>query len=1060
MRRPAATHAPVSRAAPDSIDRACLPVSRRSIAGTRSLLRPTLRRASGEMFARCRPLSFERPPSIRYVCSTQQRGPIPPDVPSQPAFPGEISMTAACHPIRVETASQRAARYAMFTGALAGAHQGSVAIAQEAAADNIDEIVLTGTRIRRVDEETASPVQVVDSALIEQSGVQTIGQLMQRLPAIGGQATNPSTNNGGGDGASNVELRGLGVERTLVLLNGRRYGALGNLTSAVDINSIPVNMIERVEVLKQGAGAIYGSDAIGGVVNFITKRKTDGLELGLDWGRSAESDGSRKGISLTWGTEGERGSVVVGMNYNQQDSISAGNRAFSANAIYFYGSVFEGGSSRVPGGRMFLDTTNTAGLRAQYGGCSSVTRNAGAPGGSLNDFRCYQTTGANNDAYNYQPLNLILTPQERASVFTTGNFQVTDNIELYTEFLYNYTTSGFQIAPLPFDSRSDNVVIAANNLYNPFGVSFGGQTPDALTGALNPNATFRLEALGNRRSKVDSYQGQITGGLRGELFSTGWTWDASLAYSRLDQDTKVDGYLFKSGLTNALGPSFIDPATGRPACGVPGAAVSGCVPVNIFNLGDASQVDALRTISAGYNQNYKYWMKTGNLNFAGDLFELTAGKVQAAVGFEYRDQVGRFDTDFLTQSSAPLYKDCLLQGETCSGDQNGGFDVKEYYAEVLIPLVKDAPFAKTLNLTVGGRRSDYSTFGSTTNGTYQIEWRPVNDLLVRASYADIFRAPTIIDLYQAPTANAATFTDPCVGLTPGNLAANANLALACRNVTPNGTFQQPNSQVDGLFIGGTFVPGSSLRPEEGEAVTFGFVYEPAFARGLTATVDYWSYKIDNVITQVDVNTTAEQCALTGSAQFCGYLNRFPDGTILQILQPTINLGSLETSGVDLGLMYRMAETGAGNFRFGIDATYTDKYDSEVIAGGPVTKVAGFYDRQYGNIAKWRLMGQLGWDLKDFSALLIARYIDSVSLTDPDGAPGTQPNLNVPSVTYLDLTAGYRLPWTGTRLQVGVNNLTDKQPPILYQNNVLNANTDVATYDTVGRYFFATLSHKF
>jgi outer membrane receptor protein involved in Fe transport len=962
------------------------------------------------------------------------------------------------------TRAQRAGRFALLSGAAAAVGlPAQAAVAQDTSVDGIAEIIVTGTRIRRVDEETASPVQVVTAAAIQESGVQTMGDFLTRLPSVGGAATNPATNNGGGDAATTIELRGLGEERTLVLVNGRRFGALGNLTSAVDVNSIPVNMIERVEILKQGAGAIYGSDAIGGVVNFITKTSQEGAEVTLDYGQSNMGDGERKGISLSWGTTGDRGDVILGFSYNQQDGISAGDRAFSRNAIYFYGSVFEGGSSRVPTGRMFLDSmaAEGEGLDTLYG-CGSVTRIAGTPGDSLDDFRCYVSSGQNSDGYNYQPLNLILLPQERGSVFSLATYDITDDVELYTEFVYNYTSSGYQIAPLPFDSRSDSVIISSESIYNPFGVSFGGGadgTPDPVTGEINANATFRLEALGNRRSKHTTYQGHVGTGLRGNLFDTGWNWDANLGYSRLDQFVKIDGYLYKAALINALGPSFLG-AGGTPTCGTPTAPIAGCVPVNIFNLGDPSQVAALSTISAGYNQTYRYYMKQGSLNANGPLFSLPAGEVLAAVGVERRDQVGRFDTDFITQSSAPLFKDCLIQGEACSGDQNGGFDVNEFYAEVLVPILKDAPFAQSLNLSLGGRYSDYSTFGTTTNGTYKLEWRPVQDLLVRATFADIFRAPTVIDIYQAPSADAATFTDPCIGLTAAMVAANPNLSLACQNVVADGTFAQPNAQVDGLLMGNSFLPNGTIGPEEGHAITAGFVYEPGFAEGLSLSADWWSYEIDNVITQVDVNTSASQCVATGSPQFCGYINRFPDGTILQILEPTINLGKLETDGMDLGAAYRFSTVASGDWRFSVDATWTHKYDSTVAAGGDVTEVAGYYDRQYGNLASWRMTGQIGWAYGDFTALGVARYIDSVSLSDPDGAPGTQPDATYGSVTYVDLVLGYTLPWTGTRVQAGVQNLTDKAPPILFQNNVTNANTDVATYDTIGRYFFASLTHKF
>ena len=974
--------------------------------------------------------------------------------------------------------AHKAAKYAMFGGAAVAGVQQNVAVAQETTASTVDEIIVTGSRIRRVDAETAVPIQIINAEAIQQSGVTTLGELITRLPSIGGAATNPATNNGGGDGATNIELRGLDVKRTLVLLNGRRYGALGNLTSAVDVNSIPVNMIERVEVLKQGAGAVYGSDAIGGVVNFITKKTADGAEISLDYGFSSEDDGDRTGVSLSWGADNDRGSLIMGLNYNQQDAISAADREFSRNAIYFYGSVFNGGSSRTPTARIRPDQA----ILDQLGcGGNSVTRIDGATGDGplgildVDDFRCFITSGDDNDFYNYQPLNLIVTPQERASVFTLGSWKVTDDIEAYTEFSYNRTKSGYQIAPLPFDARDDKVIISEDSIYNPFGQSFGGD-PDS-NGIQFNDFDLRMEALGNRRNEVETFQGQIVGGLRGDLLETGWNWDVSAGYSRLDQDTKTSGYLLRSAIQNAVGPSFID-ENGNPVCGVEGGTIIlGCVPINIFNVQDPGQIEALKRVSADYNDTYSYAMSSVAGSMTGKAFDLPAGPVEVAIGAEYRDQKGEFDTDFNSTAQAPLFNECQLAQETCSGDQFGSYDVKEVYGEALFPLLKDAPFATALNLTAGVRYSDYSTFGDTTNFTFKLDWKPIEDLMVRATYSEIFRAPSIIEIYQAPTANAPTFTDPCVALTQVQVDdPNTFYELACENVVADGTFEQPNGQISALLLGAN-VAGVDLKPEEGEAFTVGFVYEPEWLSGLSLTVDYWDYSIDDIITQLDSNTIANACVRTGSEAFCGLIDRFPDGSVQQIRESTVNLGQLDTDGLDFSILYRLSDTPIGSWSFGAEATYTDSYDSVVLPGDDVIEVAGYYDRQYGNIAEWRGTFTIDWDLADFAAQLAFRYHDSVKLTDPDGSPciiggcpadrdplpeelGPSADLVIASQTYIDFSGSYNIEATGTKIQIGVNNLGDNQPPILYQNNVLNSNTDVATYDTIGRYFFGSITQKF
>lgn len=941
---------------------------------------------------------------------------------------------------------------------------GALAQEQDEAKDEatkLDTIEVTGSRIRRVDAETASPVFTIDRKTIESSGVTTIGELLQDMPSVSGAATNPQVNNGGGDGAAEVELRGLDSTRTLILLNGRRVVTR-------DVNVFPINLIERVEVLKEGAGAIYGSDAIGGVVNFITRRDYNGGDISVDVGVSGEGDGKRRAVSLSWGATNDKSSLMLGLNYNQQDGISAGDRKFSEFALYLYGSAFAGGSSRAPNGRISLPDTdpNTAGVQDPFGfNCASgsVTRIDGAAGSALSDFRCFETSGANPDFYNYQPLNLILTPQERASIFSVGSYELSDNIELYSELFHNFTTSGFQIAPLPFDARSDNVLIPANNVYNPFGIDFGGQGAP-----LPPNALWRMEALGNRLSKTETVTDQINLGLRGGVLDTTWRWDLTASYGRYQIDSKVEGYLFKPGLTAAFGPSFdTDPAPGiqNPVCGTAGpdpnnpsqgaTIVQNCTPVNIFNLEAPGQADALSTISSGYNTKEVRIKKGVSLAFTGNLFQLPAGMAQGAFGAEWLDESLRFDIAGVATGLPPLFNTCNLSSETCSGDLKGDDDQKELYGEVLLPVLAGKPGVESLNLIAGVRWSDYDSAGSTTNFTGKIEYRPITDLMVRASYAEVFRVAPIDDRFSAPTSTAATFNDPCVGLTAAQVAANPNLALACENVPQDGTFTQANGQVDGLITG-----NPDVAPEEGDVLTYGFVYDPGWLPNFSASVDFWRYELENTLDVIDVNTTLQDCAATGDTTVCDRILRFSDGSVQLIYLPLANLGTLETSGVDVGLRYALNKTPVGAFNFSLDTTYIEKYDSVTAPGAAPIHVAGTFDRQYGNYARVRSMGAVRWDWNGFEALWAGRYIHGVRLHDPDGAPGTQPDLFIGSHTYHDFAVGYTYePWR-TGIQVGVENAFDKQPPILYQNNVTNANTDVETYDTVGRYYFVRLFASF
>ena len=928
----------------------------------------------------------------------------------------------------------------------------------------LGEIVVTGSRIRRVEAETASPIFTLDRSAITESGVTTMGQLVQRVPSISGAATNTAVNNGGGDGASTIELRGLSDERTLVLLNGRRVvgiaGSSGATGGAVDVNQFPVNLIERVDVLKEGAGAIYGSDAIGGVVNFITRTDLDGLELNYDYGQSSESDGERQNVSIAWGTHGERGSMVLSASYNKQESVSAGDRAFSRDALYLYGgTVYAFGSSRSPGGRIRFhgDTPESAALAAFYG-CGSVTKIDGTPGDSLDDYRCFETSGPNADFYNYQPLNLTITPAERSSFFTSANYNMTDDVEVYAELLHSYTSSHWQIAELPFDSRDDDIVIPANNFYNPFGIAFGG------VAAINDDAEWRLQSLGTRHASFNTTTDNITLGVRGKIMDSGWDWDLTGGYSRVDQRSGTDGYLISSRLQNAFGPSFFDAGSGQVVCGTPGNIISGCTPVNIFDINNPDQLDALNTIKASYNQATSSSIQSIGLGVTGEALSLPAGKLQIAAGVGWEKYAFDFDTESLTETLPPDNLNCGLSQETCSSDSKGNYDVSSVYVEALVPLLKDVPGASTLNLILGSRYSDYNLFGNSTDSSVKLEWRPVSDLLIRGSWSEAFRVPQIGDLFGGKFANAPTFNDPCLRIVPADLVATPNLAFACENVVADGTFQEPNSQVTGRYGG-----NSTLVPETGDVLTAGFVYQPGFVEGLSMTFDWWQYKLDDVITSLDVNTTAEICvnagptalvsSLPGTPSFCSLLHRNPDGTIYYIDQPTLNFGTLETSGYDIGFKYDLRDTAAGSFQFSVDTTYIDKYDSKPCDICTTAHVAGSWDRQYGNFAEWRFLANVGWSRDAFSALVSARYIDGMVVHDPDGSPGIQPDMNIPSVAYYDLSFGYTYK-EKLAIRLGVDNVTDKKPPIFYQNNVINSNTDVSTYDTVGRYYRAQIKYTF
>src|SRR6185437_5096340 len=825
---------------------------------------------------------------------------------------------------------------------------------------------VTGSRIRRVDSETASPVFTIDQAALTQSGAQTVGELAMQLPSVNGAATNPSVNNGGGFGESYIELRGLNAKRTVILIDGRRIGLIGDPgsgTSAVDVNQIPLAIIDHVEVLKEGAGAIYGSDAIAGVVNFITRKDVQGLEVSADYGRDTADDGAHHQVNLSIGAQSDKFSFMISGRYQKQDPVLESRRTFSQFALYdSSGSISHGGSSRAPNGRIFSPKGNP--FPGALGGCASgsVTKNSGAPGTAPGDYYCFVTGGTTNDLYNYAPLNYLVTPQERGSLFAKANYKINDSIEAYTELLYNRTHSAFQEAPLPFDSTADNVMISKNSIYNPFGTDFGGNA------GTNPQAEWRLLGLGARRGDTVSASSVVSFGLKGTLFNTGWAWDLYSMYGRIDQHLTRFGYFFSDKLQNALGPSFIA-ANGTPTCGTQAAPVANCTPINIFAVNDpaliangsvAAQQAAFAAIGTDANQDHIYTTRNFALDMNGKVLSLPAGDMQASAGIEYRWQEGTSTADQIVQAQPPLFLECEISQETCTGNSRLHFSNTDLYGELFAPLLKDAPGAKSLNIDLGVRWSDYSDFSATTKGQVKVEYRPVSDLLVRGTFSQVYRAPTVQDLAQAPVINNPTFIDPCNGLTPAALASNPGLGKFCQGVIPDGKFREPNGQITAELRS-----NPNLKPETGEVTTYGVVYDPSWLSDFSLSVDFWRYTIDNVLVQLDPAFTAQQCIASGSPFYCGLVFRFPatsaqPGQIQVLLQPTENAGQLKTDGIDLGMKYALRHSPLGSFRFSIDVTHVNSFTNSPGSGAETVQYAGTFSRQFGNDTKWRGLASIQW----------------------------------------------------------------------------------------------------
>ncbi len=942
----------------------------------------------------------------------------------------------------------KAVRFALYAGATAAVGLSSLPVfaqSSEAGSDKLETIVVTGSRIRRVDIESASPVFSIDKADIEKSGKLTIGDLIQESPSIAGAATNPSVNNGGGSGASTVSIRGLGSQRTLLLVNGRRL-------AYADVNSIPISLVERIDILKDGASAIYGSDAVAGVVNFVLRKDFQGIEATADYGISDADDGERKGFSLTIGHSSDRGNLVIGANYNKTEPVWAGDRKFSSPALYnSYGDVFSYGSSFIPTGRFTIPRAAATNLGINCAGTTptvNVMRIPGTSGASGADFRCY--TGA--DAYDFSPYNLELTPQERGGLFMTGNYRITDNIEAYVEGFTNKTRSRYIIAPLPLIFGQAGVNLSADSVYNPFGVT-------VTTGGI------RMTAAGNREGGYETLADQFSGGFRGSFGDT-WQWDAGITWGRTSQDSWNNGYYLGSALAQAVGPSFID-ANGVARCGTPGAIISGCTPINFFGLDPNTPegreaMAALDDISVLVKKHSYALARGAQFNLTGELFQLPAGAVSIAVGGEYRKDYEYFQPDFVSTVTDPAAGTCLTFTDACSSPSKGELDVREFYAELLVPVLADVPFAKSLNVTLGSRYSDYSAFGDTVNSKIGIEWRPFDDLMLRGTVAEVFRAPTIGDLYGGSQASSDTYSDPCdgAGFNPNN--------PACIGVPPG--YEQVTSQTTSVYTANPL-----LTPEKGKSFTWGVVYDPSWLPGLSTSIDVWKIYLKDTMSYYGTQTILNLC-YAGQVEFCDLFSRNASGDIDLVSNPLSNLGRTDVSGVDFSIKYRLPETSFGNFRVGLDATYFKQYDERLVADDISTEshYAGSYFGSAfggpGNLARWRALGSLSWSLGAFDASWRARFIgasrfgfttvagDGYQIVDPSNNPANNA-YRMGASTFHNVQFGFNAEAINTRFEVGVDNVGNKQPPQLWQFG-FNGNTDERTYDVVGRYYWARVGVKF
>jgi iron complex outermembrane receptor protein len=860
------------------------------------------------------------------------------------------------------------------------------------------EIVVTGSRIRRKDETSLSPVFTMDLGDIESSGIVSIGALLQELPSVG-SSLNSNGTAGVSHGTSSLNLRNLGANRNLVLVNGRRWvngaGTRG-FRDFVDLNTIPMVAVERVEVLKDGATAIYGADAIAGVMNIITFKRFDGLEVRGYLGSSSRGDGEAVKADLLWGNAGDWGSVMLSGNYTKTDPIYVEDRSFSKVPLNGLSTSTERGRFRGGG---------------QFGG-ARFTRIDGATGDSAADFRPFVDP---DDRYNGQTGQYLTGPLELAGLYGQARIGLGGDTELVLEGLFNNRKSDQRFAPVtPTLRGTEGFVIPADHPYNPFGVQFSGSSLD-INRVLVQN-DYRLN-----EQDVDTLR--FAAGLEGS-FSNGWGWDAFYSYAKNDAKWTSRNQVDRDALALGLGPN--------DRC-----AANNCTPINIFGTLTEEMIDYINF--TGHDENGTR-QSDFVANLTGDLYELPAGQLAFATGIEYRKEEG-FDRPDSIINSAPVFQNNRRTTSQPRDPTRGEYDLWEAYLELSVPLVADKPMFESLELEAAVRYSDYSTFGGTTNTKFGLAWRPVQDLLLRATVAEGFRAPSINELYAGLRETNLPAVDPCSG-------GGAGLP-GCAGVPP--TYDQ--ADYGGTTVRSLVGGNPDLQPETSDNLSYGFVFTPSALDGFSITMDWYDVEIEDAISSFGSQRLLNLCANTG--QRCEFVTRGAEGEIVRLIDGPINLDRIKTSGLDTTIRYDFLTDSAGSFRLMLDMTYLDNLtyyftdeDGSIRVDNRTGKSAfrEAYPRVRGNAS-------VSWARNQWAANWTLRYLGT---TNEGPVPETKGD--IPSRLYHDIWAAYEVDSWQTTFTLGIENLFDEMPPVSIVNT--NINFDINTYNPRGAFGYLRVVKRF
>ena len=971
----------------------------------------------------------------------------------------------------METLLSRSVRAICLGGMILGM---TAAIAQEVAAPQRVEV--TGSRIRQVDLETAQPLQIMSQEQIQKSGLVTVGDVLNNLSSAGAPdfSRSGSLTSNSEIGGQYVSLRNLGSNRLLVLVDGKRWTQ--SVDGFTDLSTIPSSMIERMEILKDGASSIYGSDAIAGVINIILKKNMQGGQLSLYTGQYEKNDGKNKDFSLSYGAGDDKASLMFGLSHTEAGRVGTMTRAISS---FTNGPAHPfDGLGTGPWGRITPVNPRTGGSLATGAGSFNQTLNhtgsfdgQGVGQDSRNPNNYHPYANGIDDRYNSTQDMDLLIPSKLDTLFVKGEIALPKDMRFKTTAMYSQRSSTQTVAGYPLTSTSQPnypVYIDKNSYYNPYGNSVAGAgLGQDLYFARRTTELKRITETENRTLHIDAtLEGDFT------VKDLAWNWSAGYNHSKVSGSQFGTGNINLLNLKNALGPSFMNSA-GVVQCGTAANPIglSSCVPFNVLGGPSASTPEALAYINSTGQSTYGSTVNSATADLAGELFQLPAGALGLAVGIEHREVKGSDVPDQFSQSGYSTN----LSGQATYGR----YTVREAYAELNIPVLKAQPFAELLSFNLATRHSDYSNFGVTNNSKASFMYKPVKDVLVRGTWAEGFRAPTLDDISGGGSQSFDTFTDACdtrFGEASRNPAVLARCTSGFGGVTGTPVSYRQLMQAGGAITsaGGTqslvaFNSGTGnqfLSPETAVTKTLGFVYSPSFVPGLSVGLDWYNITIDNRITAIGADYVIDECYIGGNANYCNSLRRDPTtGNLTALSRGNANLGQMETEGVDLAVSYRLPRTAYGQFGFRNETSYTDSFRTN---DGPGTRWKEYVGEYYYNRVKSNT--SIDWALGNWNATWGFRYYSPTKDTCWDVeeliecnmpnfvlADGNTGANKLGSVTIHDVSVGYKTSWDG-RFLFGINNVFDKSPRMVY--STLASASKIDADQSLDRFFYVRYTQNF